>query len=59
MQRCGPIHGHGSKACEVYGAGDSDKSYVLLRAEINSSVFHWEEQGWIAGNGGIIDARTG
>jgi hypothetical protein len=57
-QRCEPVHGHGNKACEVNGAGDMDKAYVLLTAEINSSLLHWEEQGWIASNGGIVDARA-
>ncbi len=40
MQRCGPINGHGNKACEVNIAGDADKAYVLQMVEINSSVLH-------------------
>ncbi len=57
-QWCGSTHGHGNKACEVNGAGDMDKAYVLLMAEIDRSDLHWEEQGWIAGDGGIGHART-
>ncbi len=56
MQSCGHVHGYGNEACEMDGAGDADKAYILLRAEINGSVLHWEEQGWIASNGGIVDA---
>jgi hypothetical protein len=28
-------------------------------AEIDSSILHWEEQGWIASAGGIVDACAG
>jgi hypothetical protein len=36
-----------------------DEAYVLLMTEINDSILHWEEQGWIAGNCGIVDAHAG
>ncbi len=58
MQRCGPVHRHGNKAGEIDSAGDVDKAYILLTAEISGFILHWEEKGWIAGNGGIIDARA-
>jgi hypothetical protein len=42
----------------VIPTGDGDEAYALLMAEITSSILHWEEQGWIAGNSGSVDARA-
>ncbi len=55
-QRHGLVHRHGNKASEIDGAGDVDKVHILLTSEINVSILHWEEQAWIASNGGIFDA---
>ncbi len=59
MQPCGPVHRHGNKTSGIDSAGDMDKAYILLMAEISGSVLHWKEKGRIASDGCIVDACAG